>query len=208
MTDDVASSARRRRRTEKYLAMWGVNATIPIEVVAVPADSLTVADVATVRGRALTHCLLALRGQGLSQLEAFAFADAYAVWDHLTFDENQFILSEEPTGDAMLQAAWRYERLWVLLWAFGSVRHLAFSDAEIDSAKAIETCVAEVALVSPASSEHPAGLQLRESKELLDAADVAWCSQVVTRASTTPMLPGVVHERAAAFDELLPGWRP
>ncbi len=197
--DDAA--ARRRRRTEAYFAMWAVNATIPIDVVAVPCEPIDVATVATVRGRVLANCVLALRGQGLSQLESFAFADAYQVWDHLTFEENQFLLTEEPGGDEMLQAAWRYERLWVQLWALNKVRHLGFSDTQVDTAKAIEMCVSEVALLQPSA------LLLREPKELLDAADVAWCASVVARAATTPMQPDVVHERAMGFDEIIPGWR-
>ncbi len=180
--------------------MWGVNATILPEVVAVPPDSVDCITASEVRGRALASCLMALRGQGLSQIEAFAFADAYGVWDHLTFEENQFILTDEPTGDEMLQAAWRYERLWVHLWALGRVRHLAFTDTQVDSAKALEVCVAEVALADHAS------LALREHKELLDAADIAWCERAIVRATTTPMQPGVVHERAAAFDEIVYGW--
>lgn len=181
--------------------MWGVNATIPVEVLAVPAEPTSVASVAIVRGRALANCVVALRGQGLSQIEAFAFADAYRVWDHLTFEENQFLLTEEPGGDEMLQAAWRYERLWVQLWALHRVRHLVFADTQVDSAGAIETCISDVALVDESE------LRLRETKELLDAADIAWCATVVSLAASTPMQSGVVHERSAAFHEIIPGWR-
>lgn len=191
---------RRRRRTEAYFAMWGVNVTIPVEVIPVPSESATMIDAEHAKGRALANCLVALRGQGLSQLEAFAFADAYGVWDHLTFEENQFLLTEEPTGDAMLQSAWRYERLWVLLWSLQVVRHVAFADQEVDTARALELCVSGVALADGQS------LQLRSTKELLDAADIAWCAAVVARASSTPMRAGVVYERAAAYDELFPGW--
>ncbi len=199
-TEDEAG-ARRRRRTEAYFAMWGVPATIPTDVLAVPCEPLAFASAAAVRGRALANCVMALRGQGLSQLESFAFADAYHVWEHLTFEENQFLLTEEPLGDEMLQAAWRYERLWVHLWALDRVRHLVFADTQVDTARAIEMCISEVALVRPAD------LRMREPKELLDAADIAWCASVIERAASTPMQSDVVHERAVAFDEIAPGWR-
>jgi hypothetical protein len=193
--------ARRRKRTEAYFNMWGVSVTIPADVIPVPDDGAVPVSVEQARGRALANCLLALRGQGLSQLEAFAFADAYEVWDHLTFDENQLILTEEPSGDAMLQAAWRYERLWVQLWALGVVRHMAFPDAEVDTSKALELCISRVAL-TPADS-----LQLNSRKDLLDAADIAWSAPIVMRAGASSLSAGVVHERAAAYDELFPGWR-
>jgi hypothetical protein len=178
--------------------MWGVEAEVPVAVLAVPSESSSVvAAVTAIRGRALACCAVALRGQGLSQLESFAFADAYEVWDHFTLAEHDFILTEEPSGTDMLQAVWNYERLWVHLWALGLVRHLAFSDTQVDSALAIETCISGLATV-PVEK-----LQLRPVKELLDGADVAWCSAAVVRAAETSMHPSVVHERAVAFRELL-----
>ncbi len=198
MTSEVDPLLRRRKRTEAYLAMWGVQAELPVNVLAVPSEAhVIVAEVAAVRGRALACCAMALRGQGLSQLEAFAFADAYEVWDHFTLAEHDFILTEEPGGTDMLQAVWNYERLWVFLWAFGLVRHLAFSDTQVDSSVAIEMCISGVATV-PVET-----LQLRPMKELLDSADVAWCSEAVVRAADTPMHRSVVHERAMAFRELI-----
>jgi Domain of unknown function (DUF4272) len=199
----LTEAQRRRKRTEAYLAMWAVPATIPVDVLAVPTEDLatSVATAEFLRGRALAAAVLALRGQGLSQLESFAFADAYSVWDHFTVSENDFILTEEPLGEAMLNAAWSYERLWVYLWAFGLVRHLAFADTQVDTAVAIRTCISGLA-TAPIES-----LSVRPIKELLDGADVAWCSAAVIRAGATTMQPSVVHERAAAFDDILPGWR-
>ncbi len=202
---DVGSDEahRRRTRTQKYLSMWGVSAELPLDVLAPPVESsAVVADVASVRGRALACCVNALRGQGLSLIETFAFADAYEVWDHFTVSENDFILTEEPTGAQMLQAAWNYERLWVHLWALGLVRHLAFSDTQVDSAVAIETCISGAATVAVDA------LSLRPIKELLDGADVAMCSAAVARAAKSlgqqiTMNPSVVHERALAFAELI-----
>jgi Domain of unknown function (DUF4272) len=194
---------RRRTRTQKYLSMWGVPAELPLDVLAPPVESsVVIADVATVRGRALGCCVIALRGQGLSLIETFAFADAYEVWDHFTVAENDFILTEEPTGAQMLQAAWNYERLWVHLWALGLVRHLAFSDTQVDSAAAIETCISGVATVVVDE------LTLRPVKELLDGADVAVCSAAIVHAAKasgqqTMMNPSVVHERALAFAEVI-----
>jgi hypothetical protein len=183
--------------------MWGVPAQVPADVMAVPSEShFDIADVEMCRSRGLATCVMALRGQGLSQLESFAFADAYEVWDHFTLVEHDFMLTEEPSGDEMLQAAWNYERLWIHLWAVGLVRHLAFSDTQVDSGAAIETCISGLATVSPES------LQLRPAKELFDAADIAWCSEAIVRSSRatgqqTTMHPSVVHERASAFRELI-----
>ena len=201
--DGPSEATKRRSRTQKYLSMWGVSAELPLDALAPLVEaSAAVADVATVRGRALACCVIALRGQGLSLVETFAFADAYEVWDHFTVEEHDFILTEEPTGAQMLQAAWNYERLWVHLWVLGLVRHLAFSDTQVDSALAIETAISGAATVAVDT------LKLRPMKELLDGADVARCSAAVVRAAhamgqATTMNPSVVHERALAFDEVL-----
>jgi hypothetical protein len=202
MTTDT-EAAKRRTRTQKYLSMWGVQADVPLDVLPAPVETdVVVHEVATVRGRALACCVVALRGQGLSLRETFAFADAYEVWGHFTAAEHDFILTEEPGGDEMLQAAWNYERLWVHLWALGLVRHLAFSDTQVDSAAAIETCISSVATANADA------LALRPLKEILDGADVAICSAVVVRAAqssgqSVTMNPSVVHERALAINELI-----
>jgi hypothetical protein len=197
-TSDIL--ARRRLRSVTYLRMWGVDVDVPPSALAVmgEADVLLPA-VDAVRGRALATGLVALRGQGLSMSESFAFADAYEVWDHLSNDEHDFVLTEEPTGQELLQYAWRYERCQIHLWALGLVRHLPFLDTQVDSAVLLETLITKLATADPST------LTLRTPKELLDGADVAWCAGLVVRSNPgiTAMHPSVVHERTVAFDELL-----
>jgi hypothetical protein len=189
---------RRRKRTEGYLALWNVPAAIPVEVFPVPmSQSFDIAHPATIRGRAMACVLIALRGQGLSQLETFAFADAYDVWPHLTVEEHDFVLTEEPSGDALLQHAWAYERAWVLMWAIHQVQHLAFADTPVDTSQVVETLISKVATVDASQFGY------RLPKELYDAADIAWCAEIVAANAATSMNPSVVHERAQAFREVL-----
>jgi hypothetical protein len=192
--------ARRRLRSVTYLRMWGVDVDVPPSALAVMGETDVLGpSVEAVRGRALATGLVALRGQGLSLTECFAFADAYEVWDHLSHDEHDFVLTEEPTGEALLQYAWRYERCQIHLWALQLVRHLPFSDTQVDSASLLETLITKLATAEPST------LSMRTPKELLDGADVAWCAGLVVRSNPgiTAMHPSVVHERAVAFDELL-----
>jgi hypothetical protein len=191
----------RRRRTSKYLSMWGVSAELDAVPVFVEQD-WALASAAAIRGRALACCVLALRGQGLSQIEAFAFADAYQVWPHFTLEEDQFILTEEPTGNELLQFAWLYERLWVHMWTLGVVRHLAFADTPVETAMALELCITSVAL-QPADA-----MALRDIKDVLDAADIARAEFAISQAAdaqglATTLHPGIVFERSQAFNEFL-----
>ncbi len=187
----VSESARRRKRTDAYLSLWGQ----PVDTSSVPvvlADDANIVGVATIRFRILALTLVALRGQGITQLEAFAFADAYGVWDHLTLAEHDFILEVEPTGEQLIQFAWCFERASILEWSLGLVRHVGFPDMVVDSAKISEVCIRDVATADPS------GLSVRAAKDLLDLADVSRCCS----ALTSGVERGVVIERSRAFAEL------
>ncbi len=185
-------AAKRRKRTNAYLAMWGR----PVDTTQVPvvlAADAQVVDVSVARGRALSLALVALRGQGITQAEAFAFADAYAVWDHLTLAEHDFILEPEPVGHDLIQFAWSFERLWVIEWALGAIRYVGFPDELVDTAKALEACIVSIATVDESS------LTMRSGKDLLDLADITRCCLAL---GDGPVMRGVVIERSRALADL------
>lgn len=197
-------TARRRKRTVGYLKLWGLD--VDLSPLPVPtAETHATRDIVAVVGRAKALCLLALKGQGLSQRESFAFADAYEVWDHLTVPENDFVLEHEPTREELVQYAWRFEGLRVMEWALGLVRHLSFPVDPADPARTTELCVHEILAPHLGTT-----LELRSAKELFDAADVARSLAVITAAvaampdAPVVLHPGVVHERMSAFDWLVP----
>ena len=197
-------SEKRRRRTVGYLGLWRVEAAL--DAVPVPvADDVVIRSSAEVCAHAVALCLLALKGQGLSQLEAFAFADAYGAWEALDAEETDFILDLEPSGDAVLQYAWRYEGLYALEWALGLGRHLVFPVEPVDPARALEVCIERIATKS--GDELPT---LRTAKEILDAVDVARCLEAIAASARSQALPppggihpGVVYERDVALRWLI-----
>ena len=198
---EPTEAQRRRNRTYTYLRLWAVEA----DVSAVPVVSLAnvaVRSVHDVVGRAKALCLVALKGQGLTQHEVFAFADAYEVWDALTVEENDFVLEPAPEREELIQYAWKYEGLWVLEWALGVVRHLPFPDEPCDHADAARRFIESIVMAE-------ATLALRPTKDLLDAADIARCLDAVSRSlrrnpvegAPGRLHHGVVHERGSVF-----GW--
>lgn len=197
-------SDKRRKRTYGYLALWKIEAQL--DAVPVPTeDAVHLQSSADTCNRALALCLLALKGQGLSQIETFAFADAYGVWDALDAQETDFILDMEPTGDAVLNYAWKYEGLYALEWALGLNKHLVFPVDPVSPAKALELCIEHIATAS--ADGRP---ELRSAKELLDAVDVARCLAAITATARRQGIPmpaglhqGVVHERDLALDWLV-----
>jgi hypothetical protein len=202
--EPIDEAAKRRRRTVGYLSLWKVE--VDLGAVPVPtSQTAALQSAADTCNRAMALCLLALKGQGLTQLETFAFADAYGVWDALDAQETDFILDAEPTGDAVLNYAWKYEGLHALEWALGLNRHLIFPVDPIDPAKVLEIAIRAIATVE--ADRRP---RLRTPKELLDAADVARCLAAIAasaRREGVPMPgdlhPGVVHERDLALSWLL-----
>jgi Domain of unknown function (DUF4272) len=203
MDEQLDEAARRRKRTVGYLRLWGLD--IDLSPLPVPTvDTHGTRDIVAVVGRAKALCLLALKGQGLSIRESFAFADAYEVWQHLTVDENDFVLDNEAAPQTLVQYAWRFEGLRVMEWALGLVKHLSFPIDPADSAKATELCMQEILVPHVGTT-----LELRPAKELLDAADITMSLSVITAAilampeAPVALHPGVVHERMSAFNWLV-----
>lgn len=188
--------ARRQRRSQGYLGLWRIEADTASVPAPVEGDARP-RPVEAVVGRLLALTVVGLKGQGLTQAEAFAFADAYGVWDALNPSEHDFVLDPSPLRHDVVQAAWRFEGVWVLLWSLGHVRHLAFPDRPCDSGRALELVVAHARDADPS---------VRPVKDLLDAADVhdrlaRLCA--VARAQGMPapsgLDQGVVHERDLAL---------
>ncbi len=190
---------RRRERTYGYLRLWGIEADLTL--LPIVRGPLNVVDADLVCGRAAACVLVALKGQGLSQVEVFAFADAYAVWPSLTADEDDFVLDDSPPSTLLVRFAWRYEQAFVYEWALGLVAHLRFPDAEVNTGRVTENLMQRVLTTS--THDRPT---VRTAKELADSADVAFALQAIAASSDPPplgMLRSVVEERAAAFEWLL-----
>jgi hypothetical protein len=179
--------------------LWGIDTDLTLlPIVRAP---LSVVASTAVCGKAAAAVLVALKGQGLSQVEVFAFADAYEVWPSLTADEDDFILDDAPSAARLVQHAWRYERAFVYEWALGLIPHLRFPDAEVDTGRVTEHLMQRVLTTSV--DDRPT---VRTAKELADSADVAFALQAIAAAADPPplgMLRSVVEERATAFEWLL-----
>jgi Domain of unknown function (DUF4272) len=192
-------ASKRRKRTNAYLSMWAIDADLTAVPVPV-ASEIALPPREAVIGRAKALALCSLKGQGLTQHEVFAFADAYEVWGHISIAENNYILDPDPEPGFDVNNAWRYEGVKVLEWCLGLVRHLGFPEKPGDAAEIIKVCIEQLcAAVDPS-------VQLRSVKDLLDAADVARSLDAVAQvlAATGQPMPsgldaGVTFERQLAF---------
>lgn len=215
----LTEAQRRRKRTNGYLKLWGIETDL--STLSVPlGDTSILATTAEIIGKAKVFCLLSLKGQGLTLREVFAFADAYEIWGHVSVAENNYILDEAAPESDDVQYAWRYEALNALLWALGHSKHLGFPADASDPAKAVERCMQLILLPSSAAKGVKAGSKAlnsrsdslgkaRTPKEILDAADVAFAlnaialSTPVGQPTPADLHRGVVYERALGFRWLL-----
>lgn len=194
---------KRRDRTYAYLKLWRIDTDLTLlPIVRAPSTMRSSAEVC---GRAGATALAALKGQGLSQLEVFAFADAYELWDALDVQENDFILDGDPKPSDHVRYAWKYEQTFVLEWALGLVAHLRLPDAPVSNGRVTELLMTRV--LSLPLDVRPS---VRSPKELADSADVAFALQAIAsvplalgESPPASLLRSVVEERAAAFRWLL-----
>ncbi len=197
IADDLG---KRRDRTYAYLRLWGIDTDLTVLPI-VRAPSI-IRSAPAVCGRATASSLVALKGQGLSLAEVFAFADAYEVWGELTVEEHDFVLEKEAAPEQLVHFAWKFEQAFVFEWALGLVAHLRFPDAGVDTGRVMEQLMTRVLTVD--AGDRP---QVRSAKELADAGDIAFALQAIAAASGSEpplgMVRSVIEERATAFDWLL-----
>jgi hypothetical protein len=199
---DLPSALARKGRTEEELRRRNVpvNEGLP----ATNADEEAVLrPAAEVARRAVALWAVAARGEGLERQKAVGFLEQAGLWQEATPREQAFLKDPQPGRQDTIQFAWRYECLWVLLWALGHVEDLGFPGGVCDVPRAVrlvlETPIAE--LVGKAS--------LRPADEVLDALDLTYrCHWAVQDARLKGQPPpcgvdaGVVQERHYALNWL------
>ncbi|MDB6040066.1 MAG: hypothetical protein JWM99_3907, partial [Verrucomicrobiales bacterium] len=118
--------------------------------------------------------------------------------------ERAFIDDPSPTQHVRVQFAWRYECLWILLWALGYVETLERPDKICDVPKAVRH------LRNRCTAEFICNSRLRSIAELLDEADLIyryhWAvaeGRLKERPGPAGLEPDVVQERHHALNWLI-----
>jgi hypothetical protein len=201
----------RKQRSEETLSAEGVpiNASLPCIESEAEANIRTEEETAL---RAMALCLVAVKGEGLLQVSpeqvqsvVQRILSQFRVESYLSAEEREFVFGPTPHQQVAVQFSWRYEALWVLLWALGFIEKLNRPDTQCDVPKA-------VALIRGLG--HEAIVQrskLRAPAELLDAADLIyryhWAvgefHQLRGQEPPADLNPGVVMERHHALNWLI-----
>ena len=132
------SAVERKVRTEERLRAAGIpvsESLPPIE-----ADEETqIRPPWEVARRASGLVTVAARAEGLEQQRAIQFLQAWGIWDAASPLEQAFLLTAQPAEPDRIHYLWRYECLWVMLWALRHVDSLGMPTAVCDVRRAVKT---------------------------------------------------------------------
>src|SRR5215475_4644439 len=194
---------KRKKRSEELLKTQGIpiNPSLPpieSEEETVPRSAQDIAK------RAVGLCAVALRGEGLKQQEIIDLLKGKDVWAFVTPEEKKFLLKKRPARQETINFKWRYESLWVLLWALGHVQDLGAPTSICDVQSTVRTV-----LDSP-SEDFIHRAKSRPISEILDEADLIyrydWAVVDARIKGEDPpgnLDPGVVYERHYALNWLI-----
>lgn len=134
------------------------------------------------------------------------YLEEHGLWEQLTPQETSLVASAEPDEEALINASWRCEALYVLMWAAGLFEELPIPRLEVDTGLIVDR------FPKPDASPWPfiRGLTLRSKTEILDAADLIYrlhweVRHAMLHGKEPPggLEPGVVQERHHALNWLI-----
>lgn len=201
-TPSAEATSRKTRSTER-LKKEGVPTVSHLPVIedSMSCRKRTAEEIAQ---RAIAVCITAVKGEGLEQETVKELVKKYGAEAFFTPAEKAFINNPTPSNQDRVNFAWRYECVWVLLWALGYVESLERPDKICDVVKL-------VGIVRDHSTE---GLikdaKLRPLDQLLDEADLIyryhWAvtnARIKGEEAPAQLDGGVVMERHYALNWII-----
>ena len=155
--------------------------------------------------RTIAVAIAAARGEGLEDEIVQLLVEQFGASSFFSPEEQSFIQNQAPSEQDRAKFTWRYEDLWVFLWALGYVENLDFPNHICDVAKAV-SFIQEAGSYAKLLEE----AKLHSSTEILDAADLVYRLNwaCVNARINNQLMPagldaGVVFERHYALNWLI-----
>lgn len=117
--------------------------------------------------RVLVLWAVALRAEGMPQVDAHRMIDKQNLWAYVSPQEKVFLENKNPPPDDCQKLVWRLESIWVLLWALGYIEELDWP-SEMCDVKQLAGLVREF----EDDPKFISGARLRAPQELLNAQDL------------------------------------
>jgi hypothetical protein len=196
----------RKRRTELKLGELGIRTPQSLPPV-VGEPELVTRSPQEAATRALSLFVVALRAESLAARQEIAVSDLRSrlplAFATLTPNESEFLGSPQPESRAVVQFAWRYECVFVLLWALGIAAELPWPSAVCDVPWTART------MIDADQGSFISDARLRSDADILDALDLHYrlnwtaVQARLDHADTPAGLDGdVVQERHYALNWL------
>ena len=163
----AAEAEARKRRSIAVLTGEGVPINEHLPTIEAEAEALrrTADEVAL---RALALSVAAVKAESLDQGLTERLIGQFRLAGAFTPEEQAFIASPQPSTKERSKFGWRYECLWVLLWALGFAEKLGRPDHIMDAGQG-------VGIINRLGRDgFVAQARLRPAAELLDAADLIY----------------------------------
>ena len=164
-TDESERGLDRKERVETWLRKMAVpiNQHLPV----LPEESeVELRNMDEVIDRALALTVVAVKGEGLEQGLVNQVCKDLGVEGKFSPAEETFVAKEEPEQQERVNFCWRYESLFVMLWALGHAQELGYPGNICDVAAMVE-----MIREAGGAAGLKAGAKLRSKFEVLDEAD-------------------------------------
>ncbi len=206
------SGLKRKEMSEKILSERGVPYIKHLPVI-VGNEDATIRSLDEIAKRAVALCIVALKAEcELSKEEVTKTKEIVNmvtnIFDAKTYfspEEIQYINDDSPTESESIQMVWRYEGLWVLLWALGFIESLEYPKSICDVPKAVSIMKSFADFNDLKNNS-----KLRSKEEILDQADLIYrydwaCVDARVKGNKAPaeLDSGVVVERHKVLNWLI-----
>ncbi len=199
------SPVKRKERTEGYLKSLGVPVNPHLPLVEGESE-VRLREPKEVAKRAIVlYALVAVAHQADRQ-RATLWLKREGLWESVSPKEKGFLESDDPPEQARVEASWRAESLWTLLWALGKTARLDLPNEVCD------TQLIQEIMPAPDSSctQFINQAALRPPSEILDTTDliyrVHWAvvdARLNSRKTPGGFHSGIVYERHYALNWLV-----
>jgi hypothetical protein len=197
----------RKARSQAQLAQLKVRAPASLPPVIGECEA-RLRSTAEVQQRALALLVTSLRGESLATGEKFGIDNVRERMPQaiaaLSPNERAFFDNPKPEQQEIVNAAWRYEGLYLLEWAIGMHAELAPPTNICDVPLTART------MLKAAKDGQLANTKLRPASEILDALDLTfrlhWAcvdARINEREAPSGLEPGVIAERHYALNWLI-----
>lgn len=200
-----SDAVRRKKETEGFLSFRELEAAASLPPV-IGEGEVVLRSAKEVAERALALFVVAIRAESIATGKEISVDELRArmplAFDYLSPAEKEFLKS--PDEQAVIQFAWRYEALFVLLWALGVFEELPFADQICDVPAIAEKMIGgdQAGFVNDAS--------LKDVSKILDVLDLHFRLHWIVRQARVQEqeIPagvdgGVVMERHYALNWLV-----